>query len=45
METSIDFEQLLKAIGDGVVVADAKGDIISGMRRPSGYSASANRKP
>jgi PAS domain S-box-containing protein len=28
METSIDFEQLLKAIGDGVVVADAKGDII-----------------
>lgn len=28
METSIDFEQLLKAIGDGVVVADAKGNII-----------------
>ena len=28
METSIDFEQLLKAIGDGVVVADAKGAII-----------------
>ena len=28
MKTSIDFEQLLKAIGDGVVVADAKGDII-----------------
>ena len=28
METSIDFEQLLKAIGDGVVVADADGNII-----------------
>jgi PAS domain S-box-containing protein len=28
METSIDFEQLLKAIGDGVVVADAGGNII-----------------
>jgi PAS domain S-box-containing protein len=28
METSIDFEQLLKAIGDGVVVADARGNII-----------------
>ena len=28
MEASIDFEQLLKAIGDGVVVADAKGNII-----------------
>jgi PAS domain S-box-containing protein len=28
MEASIDFEQLLKAIGDGVVVADAGGDII-----------------
>lgn len=28
METSIDFEQLLKAIGDGVVVADASGNII-----------------
>ena len=28
MKTSIDFEQLLKTIGDGVVVADAKGNII-----------------
>lgn len=28
MEASIDFEQLLKAIGDGVVVADAHGNII-----------------
>ena len=28
MDASIDFEQLLKAIGDGVVVADAGGDII-----------------
>lgn len=28
MGTSIDFEQLLKAIGDGVVVADASGNII-----------------
>jgi len=28
METPIDFEQLLKAIGDGVVVADASGNII-----------------
>jgi PAS domain S-box-containing protein len=28
METSIDFEQLFKAIGDGVVVADASGNII-----------------
>ncbi|MFL6715253.1 MAG: PAS domain S-box protein [Burkholderiaceae bacterium] len=28
METPIDFEQLLKTIGDGVVVADASGNII-----------------
>src|SRR6476661_2582408 len=28
MKASIDFEQLLKAIGDGVVVADAHGNII-----------------
>ena len=28
LKTSIDFEQLLKTIGDGVVVADAKGNII-----------------
>lgn len=28
MEASIDFEQLLKAIGDGVVVADSGGNII-----------------
>src|SRR6476661_5881327 len=28
MKASIDFEQLLKAIGDGVVVADAAGNII-----------------
>ncbi|WP_194715849.1 PAS domain S-box protein [Noviherbaspirillum soli] len=28
MEASIDFEQLLKTIGDGVVVADAGGNII-----------------
>lgn len=28
MDASIDFEQLLKAIGDGVVVADAGGNII-----------------
>ncbi len=28
METSIDFEQLLKTMGDGVIVADARGNII-----------------
>jgi len=28
MEASIDFEQLLRAIGDGVVVANAAGNII-----------------
>jgi len=28
MEAAIDFEQLLRAIGDGVVVSDAKGNII-----------------
>jgi len=27
MQTNIDFEQLLQALGDGVIVCDAKGDI------------------
>lgn len=43
MDTQIDYRELLMAIGDGVVVADAKGEIIfwnPGAERIFGFAAS-----
>ena len=43
MKYQIDFEQLANVIGDGVVISDAKGDIIfwnSAAERIFGYTAS-----
>jgi PAS domain S-box-containing protein len=43
MQTQVDFEQLANVMGDGVVISDAKGDIIfwnAAAERIFGYSAS-----
>jgi PAS domain S-box-containing protein len=43
MQTQVDFEQLANVMGDGVVISDAKGDIIfwnAAAQRIFGYSAS-----
>lgn len=43
MQTQVDFEQLANVMGDGVVISDAKGDIIfwnAAAQRIFGYSSS-----
>lgn len=43
MKFQVDFEQLAKVMGDGVVISDAKGDIVfwnSAAERIFGYTAS-----
>ena len=42
MQTQVDFEQLANVMGDGVVISDAKGDIIfwnAAAQRIFGYSS------
>jgi len=44
MQQQVNFEQLANVMGDGVVISDAKGDIIFGMLLQREFLASRRLK-